>query len=112
MLDKIWFGERRVPGFIDDGRGRTKRSERRHQLQQLNIKALAGRHPPARVVRCHIPGIWSGRSGGMKRVKMVLSGCRPARIAVTGKTFSIHGVGQGPWQSPAPTHRRMRASRH
>jgi hypothetical protein len=42
-----------------------------------------------------MPGIWLGRSGGIKRVKTVRSGRRPARAAATGKTLSIHGVGQG-----------------
>ena len=41
-----------------------------------------------------MPGIWSGRTGGMKRVKIVLSGWRRARVVATGKTLSIHGGGQ------------------
>ena len=41
-----------------------------------------------------MPGISSGRMGGTKRVKTVLSGLRLASVVATGKTLSIHGVGQ------------------
>ena len=74
MLDQPGFGETGIARFVDNGRGRPKRRQRRHQLQQPEIKDLAGRNAPARIVARHMPGIWSGRSGGMKRVKTVLSG--------------------------------------
>ena len=58
-----------------------------------------------------MPGIWSGRSGGMKRVKMVRSGWRPARVATTGRPLSIRGAGHGRRpKNPLHVHAKMDAS--
>ena len=50
MLDQPGFGEGGIAGFVDKRRGRAERRQRRHQLQQLEIEAFAGRNAPAHVV--------------------------------------------------------------
>ena len=85
-------GKSGIAHFVDDRRRRAESRKRGHQLQQTRIKAFAGRAAPA----CHIPGICSGRCGGMKRVKTVRSGWRLAKLATMGNTTNIQEVGQGP----------------
>ena len=43
MLGQLGFGEGGITCFVDDGRRRAKRRQRGYQLQQPQIKALAGR---------------------------------------------------------------------
>ena len=45
-----WVRRRRIACFVDKRRGRAKRRQRRHQLQQLEIEAFAGRDAPAHVI--------------------------------------------------------------
>jgi hypothetical protein len=42
VLDQPGFGEGGIACFVDKRRGRAKRGQRRHQLQQLEIEAFAG----------------------------------------------------------------------
>ena len=50
MFDQLGFGEGGLACFVDKRRERAKRRQRRHQLQQLEIEAFAGRDAPAHVI--------------------------------------------------------------
>ena len=51
-----------------------ERRQRRHQVQQREIEALAGRDAPASVIALPRARHVLGTLGGMKRVKTVLAG--------------------------------------
>jgi len=50
MRKEPWLGEAGIARLVDNGRGRAKGGQWRHQLQQIQVEGFAGRRPPARVI--------------------------------------------------------------
>src|SRR4051794_11627635 len=97
MFDELKSDKRGVPGFVYHGCRRTKFCKRRQKLQERKIEMFPRCSLPPRVIPLpHTRHFGLARSGGMKGVNTVRSGCRLANSVTTGSTRSIHGVGHGP----------------
>ena len=102
MFDQLGFGEGVSACFVDKRRGRAKRRQRRHQLQQLEIEAFAGRDAPAHVIASpharHLGPVRSGRNEAGKNSSFGMT----VRERRHDGQDPVH-----PWRRPRPSAEKM-----